>query len=292
MEVTPRPITIFTASSEKIYDGTSLSNSNWELVQGSLAPNQSISVQMVSEIIKMGQIQNEAHVTIYDIYNQNVDSNYDITYLFGTLSILPRHMVIRTMNHEKYYDGSPLLGQDYEIISGTVAPNETIEITNHSSITLPGTIINEVIISIYDNKNESTESNYEFSYEYGNLTVYKREITIESEDKSKIYDGQPLIATGYRIISGNLLDTHQMHVVTSKQITDVQFIENDIHVTITTLDGEDVTKYYEIIKLLGYLEIVPRPLSITTLSAEKEYDGTYLTYTEFVVTSGSLVEKT
>src|SRR5690606_18742746 len=101
-------LVITTASEEKIYDGTPLSNDNWFISSGNLLNEDTIHGVMETVITDVGVVENVIGITILDANNYNVTNNYNIVYELGTLTILPRPLGIYTESQETVYDGTVL----------------------------------------------------------------------------------------------------------------------------------------------------------------------------------------
>ncbi len=101
-----RPITITAASDSKEYDGDELSNDNWELTAGTLADNDHIesvtvtgfqtevgsSANVPSGAVIMHTPESGAGVGVRgDGDSYNVTNNYNISYVDGTLTVLPNN---------------------------------------------------------------------------------------------------------------------------------------------------------------------------------------------------------
>ncbi len=91
IQVTPRAVTLRTASASKQYDGEPLSDSRFEVIKGSLCKGESIKLATTS-IVNVGYTQN--YIIEYTVYGKNADgsitdvsSNYRISYDYGTLTI-------------------------------------------------------------------------------------------------------------------------------------------------------------------------------------------------------------
>ncbi len=282
-------ITIQTDSSEKIYDGTPLTNNNWSIESGQLYTGHSIDFTMVSSITKPGSVQNKIGVTILDENNKDVTSIYNITYNLGTLTVLKRDITIQTGSSEKFYDGTPLTSNTWLIQDGTLVNGHSIDATMTSSITYPGSTQNKIGVTILDENSNDVTGNYNITYNLGTLTVFKWDITIQTESSEKTYDGTPLTNNTWLIQSGTLMTGHSIEVTMTSSITNPGSIQNKIGVTILDENNNNVTKNYNITYNLGTLTVSKRNITIQTESLDRIYDGTPLTSTTWSIQSGTLV---
>ena len=156
-----------------------------------------------------------------------------------------------------------------------VAPLEEDDISAFIENNLTAEQLEEVRKLIADNQSSD-------SYGYpddGNWT-YCGLVILESLSASKIYDGTPL--TEEDLLVSGLPEAFTVKAVTSGSQTDAGSSENPItEYTIYNDRGEDVTSHFANIRTMaGQLVVDPVPLTVTTESAVKVYDGTALTRPE------------
>ena len=240
-------LTLVSESAEKVYDGEPLSNLNWYIEDGKLDEGDVLEINMPSSITNPGTIENEIGVTITDVDGVNITTNYEITYKLGDLTVHPRAITIETESLEKVYDGLPLSSQSWMLTDGILLSNHRIEYTMTQSITTPGSITNDVGITIVDENNQIVTDRYDIDFILGELTVHKREIFISTESLEKVYDGQPLSSEQWRLTRGVLIESHRMDVVMNSSITNPGSIINDVGITIFNDKNLIVTPYYEIV---------------------------------------------
>ena len=285
--INPIELSITTPSLSKEYDGIAIS-ANTYVMTGTLAPNQTISIEINNSLKEVGTLPNNFTLTIKDAQGNETTHNYEITSNIGTLQITPRPLTIATGSASKTYDGEPLTKDEYEITSGTLAPNQTLTVIVTGTITDVGITENTFNITIKDEQGNNTDQNYYITEQLGTLTVNPITLTIQTASGSKVYDGLPLVKDTYEIIEGSMPSNHTLNITFVNTPTDVCTLTNDFIPTITNDKGEDITENYEITSILGTLVITPRPLTIETESARKVYDGTPLTKDGYEITSGTL----
>lgn len=87
LEITKAPLTVTAKSAEKVYDGKALTANTCE-VKGSLAKGHKISATITGSQTQIGSSKNKAsNVKIVDANGNDVTSNYEITYVEGTLTV-------------------------------------------------------------------------------------------------------------------------------------------------------------------------------------------------------------
>ncbi|QVK18994.1 hypothetical protein KHQ81_04600 [Mycoplasmatota bacterium] len=289
LEVTTRQITIASTSDTKIYDGTPLFNSDYTVTEGSLGDGHTINVTSNVDITTVGTLDNEITVQILDSNDNDVSSNYELTYVYGQLDVTKRPITIQTNSDTKVYDGNILSNQNYVVSEGTLVTGDVINITDYTDITNVGVVDNVLIAEIFDSNSSSVTDNYDITYEYGLFEITARPITIQTDSDSKVYDGTALTNENYTITLGTLVAGDIINVTGNTDIANVGVVDNVL--TLDILDSEliDVTSNYDITYEDGSLEVTVRPITIKPEYATKVYDGTELTSDVAGVTSGLLV---
>lgn len=174
---------------------------------------------------------------------------------------------IQAYSATKYYDGKDFTEfglNQYTILSGSLREGHRLEVellTGKYGST-PGKYINSFQkVTIYDENGQDVTNKYYDIYLYdGTLTILKRRITLTIGSASKVYDGMPLTCTDYWISSGSLAPGNELTLEISGQLLDPGWTENipkEIRIWGENVFGNtvDVTAYYEIIIIPGYLEI-------------------------------------
>jgi len=288
LEVTVRYITIETAGAEKVYDGISMGNELFEIIDGSLAPGQSIFAVSFPQITNVGEILNSLGFAIYDGSLETTE-NYLISYVKGTLKVTPRPITIETATDTKIYDGTPLWNETTTVIDGSIVDGQSISVLSNTQITNVGQISNHLDVSIMDGLTDLT-FNYQITFVQGELTIIPRSITILTASDEKVYDGTSLRNEGVQVVGGSLIGSQVITVTSNTSILNVGQTPNTLGISI--FDGlVDMTDNYEIIIEEGTLRITPRPITIETATDEKNYDGTPLWNENVHVIFGSLVNE-
>jgi len=283
-------LTIVTESDEKAYDGTPLSNDEWHLKSGKLDEGHTMDVVMPSSITTPGSIDNEIGVTILDEDGNVVTSRYAIEYDLGTLSVQPRNLTIRTESLSKTYDSTPLESDGWYIQRGRIMEDHYYEYDMPSSITNPGTIDNEIGFTIFDASDQDITDHYAITFDLGTLSVMERDLGIQTDSARKTYDGSPLSAPNWDMLSGSLLDGHTIEYEMDSSLSEAGSVDNDIRMVIRDADGNDVSDRYAIDYDLGTLDVDPIDLTVATDSASQSYDGSTLSLEAWELVHGELLE--
>lgn len=291
--VEQRVIRLRTGSASKVYDGTSLSAPTYDVLYGSVVEGQQLIVSRYATLTDAGSIPNIVQVQVLDADGRDVSHNYDfgeITY--GTLTVTRRSLTVVTGSAEKPYDGTPLTCD--EVIGNGLVGGHWISIRIVGSQTEIGSSHNtyEGEVRVLDENGRDVTNNYEMAVGEGILHVInptKSVLKLQATDRTKVYTGTPLTASGYRILEGALQSGHKMTLTYEGSITDVgKTVAYITGVVIVDENGVDVTESYEIITYPGTLEVRARSITLSTADDSKYYDGTPLENTTIKVVSGSL----
>ncbi len=293
LDVLPRTLFIETETVYKTYDGLPLSSDKYKIVNGSVAAGEALNVATDGiRITDAGIVQNTASAYVTDASGNDVSSNYDLRVTFGSLSVDRREITVSSRSFEKVYDGIPLVASDTECVceltSGSLAPNETISASDwFGKVTYTGTDKNRFTISVKSADGRDTTANYSIKYEFGQLTVLRRDITVSTGSASKVYDGTPLTNNAYEIKSGSLAPGEDIDINIIGTITLAGSVENLAEISISR-DGKNVSGCYNIRTELGTLEVLPRRITVSTGGASKVYDGIPLTNKSYEITGDEL----
>ncbi len=117
----------------------------------------------------------------------------------------------------------------------------------------------------------------------GMLSFGKPTLVFETGSSTAVYDGKALVNETWEIKSGELEEGHRVSVSVTGSQTDVGKSENTMQARILDSTNSDVTSEYNIVYKFGTLKVTFRPITITSASDEKVYDGEPLTNSESTV---------
>ena len=256
----------------------------------------SIKVVTTGTITDVGTVNNTFTID----WGSAKKENYILKETVGTLTVTPAAAAVTTGSAKKEYDGRPLTSSEASITG--LVNGETAAVTATGSITEVGTAENTYDI----NWGTAKKGNYTVSSNTGTLKVTgnTNPVTIRISFTGKTYDGKPLdidhievvgqasdnvrtqsrstgnvtvegLPAGYRFkakVSGKYTDAGTCQLtVDSYQILDP--------------DGKDVTDGFTVVEITECtVTIDPAPVTVTTGSASKAYDGTPLTSDEASIT--------
>ncbi|MBE6517332.1 MAG: hypothetical protein E7Z67_04005 [Thermoplasmata archaeon] len=225
-------------------------------------------------------------VGLYDILviADELQGNYNVSCADSTFNIIKRHVKFTSGSDWKVLDNIALTDHTVSTGSYGLAEEDSVEFTYTGSQTHIGSSENTFTYEFTSGK----ESNYRVDVVYGTLTVVSDTIVVTAGSDSKKYDGTPLKA-GYTV--AGVVETGDVVVVTlDGSQTDVGSSMNKVVSVRILRSGQDVTDIYTIgTHKHGTLEVTERELTITSLSASKEYDGKALTDHHVSITGDGFV---
>ena len=266
---------------QKIYDGTPLSNDDYEITKGQLAYEDTLHISKSLSITDPGKIIDERKIYITNKDNVDVTHLYEIKKNDPIFIVDKRPLLISTSNHEKEYDGLPF-DLSYEIKDGSLLEghhiNETFAFKDLQDV---DTRNNDINIQILDNENKDVSRFYDIKYEIGTLKINKRKVHIKTASESKIYDDKILFNKNYEFLDNTSLAKDEVLDITKyNAINDVGKVENAFEFNITRF-GRIVTDNYDLTINNGELRVDKRPLQVTIQKTSKVYDGYPLSITSF-----------
>ena len=207
----------------------------------------------------------------------------------GQLSILPATLTVTTHGASKPYDGTALTASGE--ISGFVN-GETASFATTGSQTLVGTSANSYAITWDGTAKESNYNVVEGAIGTLEVTPSQVAIAVTPHGGSKVYDGKPLTSVGIDV--DGLPAGFTLDAATKGSITDAGELLAEVDastIVIRNAAGEDVAAQFANVTCgKAPLIVTKRPVTVTSATDSKVYDGAALTKHEAMVTAGSLVE--
>ena len=244
------------------------------------------------------------NVDDFSVENKNFE-NVQFTVTHNDLVINPLDGIVVTITGKTdtvIYNGVPhsLRGYSRQVMNGLYDLEKDILATTENRVAT-GTVAGKYFMNLepgdFHNINPNF-TNVQFVVEDGYVLIEKLdvEINVWAASDYKTYDGTPLTNSGFsydrdimqQVATGNVLKAE-----IEGSITNVGVAPNKVaSYKIYDADGNDVTDSYENIVLHeGELTILGRRVVITSLSAEKEYDGTPLMYDSVTVSDGIFADE-
>jgi len=291
IKLLPRPVEFSFKGNARAYDGTPLSNDAYEL-KGNLASGDRYELNPSLQQIDIGSILNRRQVRFFNQDDLDVSHLYDVLTKSESLMVTKRPLVLRSNDLNKVYDGVAFSEEKFvqEIVSGTLLAGHRIETTFLQTTRFTvGADLNAFTVNVFSNE-EIVNELYDFDLDFGNFSITKRPLTVETNSAQKVYDGTILENRGYTITAGELSSYDRIESVCDSSILAFGETPNVCSFTIIHDSEMDVTNSYDLNSISGQLLIGQRPLTIQLPSRQKVYDGNALEVRDFNVEESQLAE--
>ena len=295
-------IVVTARSASKYYDGTALTEANYDLTGGTLATGHTVKAFTSGSQTNTGSSANIiTHAWIEDGQGNDVSANYRFgTHLSGTLTVSadPSNVIVfKARDAAKSYDGTPLINHNYEVVSGTLGTGCVVYATYSGSQTNVGSSVNRITsLQIFDAYGMNVTSYYRIgTFQEGTLTVNKdtaNPITVTAGSSNKVYDGTPLTNSTFTY-TGTLASGHTVRATVSGSQTNVGNSANTVtSVWVEDSFGIDVSANYafgtHVDGILAVNVDTTNRIILTANSDSKTYNGTALQNSDYTPTSGAL----
>ena len=235
-----------------------------------------------------------------------LESNYDVSYVQGNLTVNQRAITLRADDRSKTYgDVLVLGGTAFSLSSGSFANSESISsvslasLSSYDSSTTQGVgaYADEITISAAVGANGFVTGNYAITYDAGDLTINQRAITLAADDRSKIYgDSLALGSSAFSLTSGSFANSESVNSASlsasnsydSSTTQGVGTYADEIAISSAVGAGGFLTGNYAITYDAGDLTISQRPITLVANDQSKTYgDSLSLGTTGFTKSSGT-----
>ena len=262
VKITPRPVTLTSASASKVYDGTALTSPNVTVggdgfVKGEATAKATGSVTNVSE----SPVANTIEIEKTEAYK---DSNYQIKTNEGKLSITPvtDEVTVTITEHSgtETYDGTEHIVTGYDVTKISNSLYKASDFTFNGKAKVKGIDAGSYNMELKAADFTNNNTNFAkviFKIEDGKLTINPRPVTLTSASASKVYDGTPLTKPEVTVGGEGFVDGEATAKATGRALN----------------AGESVTNTIEIVEGKGYKEgnytITKLPGTLTVTASEK-----------------------
>ena len=277
LEISKRNVTLTSASDEKVYDGTALTNHNVDVTGDGFAEGEGATYAFTGSQTVVGSSEN---TFTYELNSNTKAGNYTITPEYGTLKVNPvTDEVVVTITGKtasEKYDGNSHAVTGYDVaISNEKYKATDFTFTGTDSVTQTdaGTYKMGLSADKFTNNNGNFKK-VTFKVTDGSLTISKREVTLTSGSGEKVYDGTAL--TNGKVTVGG--DGFVGNEGATYNVTGSQTAEGESKNTFT-YKLKDGTKAgnYTITPEYGTLKVNPVTdevvVTITGKTASEKYDG-------------------
>ena len=279
-------VTLKSADLSKAYDGTALKNGGTALeTESGFAKGEGATYAFTGSQTVVGSSPNAFDYTL----NEGTKAdNYTITKSEGTLKVTDRdetekyEITVTANSATETYDGTE---KTVSGVTGTTPTNDkgatfTVEgLSATVSGTDAGEYTNEVSGTpvVKDAAGNDVTSQFKVKTVNGKLVIDKRAVTIKPKDATKAYDGKPLKATEWEVVSGSFVDGQS---IADPQYDGSQTVPGSSESSITWSYAEGTNAdNYNITAAKGSLTVTDRAdgekyeITVTANSAEFTYDG-------------------
>ena len=275
-------VTITEHSGNYLYDGTEKTVSGYDFAASSELYVQSY-VKFTGDDTVSGTDAATYNMELESGNFTNTNGNFtNVTFniVDGTMVINPRKVTLTSATETKVYDTKPLTNSTVTVSGDGFATGEGATYDVTGTRTEKGSSDNTFTYTL----NQGTKAaNYEITPVYGTLTVTpvtgKVTVTITENSGTALYDGTAHEVSGYTVKSSNPLYTESCFTFTGNKTvtgTDAGTYQMQLassNFTNISANFADV----EFVIVDGTLTINPRPVTLTSATASKQYDGTPLT---------------
>ena len=285
LTITPRQVILTSATDEKVYDGTPLTNHNVTVSGDGFAAGEGVAYDVTGTQTDKGSSDN---TFTYKLNEDTKASNYNIEIAVGKLTVKESEktvvVTIKGNTDGKTYDGTEHSVSGYQVESIKIGENDTNLYTENdfefsgkaeAKGTNAGTYPMGLKEAQFTNKNGNFTS-VVFVVTDGKLEISPRQVTLTSESANKPYDGtaltRPNVTGGDGFVAGEVTDIRATGSVTNVS-------EGEVTNTITYTTGEKFNAdNYNITREEGRLSITASQekvtVTITGHTNTEKYDGT------------------
>lgn len=278
LSVTPRIITVKSASDSQEYNGCELCNGNVEVYGDGFVTGEAPSFIVSGKQRLVGSSSNHFE---YSFPRHVVNDDYQISVEYGVLEVRNRsekYSIDIHMNAGEYtYDAKEHISAG--IIEDTVQINGnsySIDVIDEPAKGInAGSYVHETVnaLQVYDFEHCDVTDQFDIHVQPGTLLIKKRELVLKSSSAVKEYDGTPLTNSSIQILGladgdtiAGFVDGSQLIVGESRNSISYYFHKSELQ------------DNYNVVLDEGTLEVIKRRIKfLITLeanSAEFLYDGT------------------
>lgn len=273
--INKRPVTLTSASANKVYDGTPLTKPEVTVGGDGFVEGEVSGLKAIGTVTNVadGEVDNEI---VWDWAEGFGEGNYDITKTEGKLSIEPQS--VDPDNPESYTgikvgELSDLLykGKDqFQEPTVTDAKGNLLVKDRDYTLAFDGDAKNvtEAGVSVTVSGIGNYKGDFSRSYK-----ILPREVTVKSASASKAYDGTPLFSHDVVVTSAaGFVEDDVASMTAPNSITEVGSLTNEIAIE---WSNDVAAGNYVVLKEEGVLEVTPKSVTAEGFSVEGLNDVTY-----------------
>ena len=203
--------------------------------------------------------------------------------------IHPRKQALHlyTPDIAQVYDETALTVSTPELRGWRLREGHTLSVTARPEYSRVGEYPNAPEYVILDETGADVTDRYAIIEEFGTVRITPRKIKLSCPGRFKVYDGELLKPWPVTLMAGELVAGHTLETEDGNALVMPGTETAAPQYRILDAGGRDVTDQYEVSENFGTLEILPIPLTLTTESLRKQYDGKPLSATAGNTPTGS-----
>ena len=280
LTISKRDVTLTSASDEKVYDRTPLTNHSVTPSGDGFVNGEGATYDFTGSQTDVGESDNSFTYTL----NRNTNpDNYNIKVVSGKLKVTPFTdevtVTIKGNTATATYDGNKHSVESYTVSIPKPSLYQENDITFTGSAKAEGTDADTYLMGLKVADFTNNNANFAkvtFIVEDGKLVVNKRQVTLTSETASKEYDGTALTKPDVTVGDDGFVDGEVSDIHATGSVTNVS--EGDVTNTITFTKGDKFKdKNYAITKHEGKLSITANDTEVTVTikgnTSTATYDG-------------------
>ena len=296
LSITPRKVTLTSATLIKDFDGTPLKNGDTPVTETfgtekAFPDGEGVTYTFTGSQTNAGSSKN---MFTYAWNEGTKADNYTICPIEGDLVVTPIDGIKVTITGRKdtqTYDGKPHKVEGYDVKpDNPLFTEKDIEFNGEAEATGTDAQINPYQMGLKPEQFTNTSNNFtnvEFVVEDGQIVITPRPVTLTSETAGKTYDGTALEKPVVTVGGDGFVEGQVTEIKATGSVTNAGSVAN----TITFTPNKETFKEgnYAITKTEGTLTIAKRSVLITSQSATKTYDGSALTRPAVTITGDGFV---
>lgn len=308
VEISKYKVTLTTGSATYTYDGKEHREDNYSI---SLPDHNTFNI--ISEypsLTDVGEVTNKIEFEINHVELGDVkDSCYDITYDFGTLTVNKREMHVKSLYGGWTYDGKPHSKNEWDYDRDVYGNYSYFDLVNGDTLTFAKYTeitnvwesgknkLEEPTIISSERGNIDVTANYEIVCVYSDIEILQQYVSASIIEKDPViyYDGKYHCFTVDDVIVEGLIESHFASITFSDNnnqknagyhwvdIAEFKVLDENGN---DSIGEHKINENYSINTNGANLIIEYRPITITAKSAEKTYDGKFITVYGYDIKGG------
>ena len=276
--IAKRVIELISASDEKEYDGTPLTNDGITVGGDGFVAGEGAMYTVTGSQTVVGSGDNEF---TYELNNNTSGDNYIITKTFGTLTVTEcDDEIVVTIDGNKAthkYDGTEQTVKGYKVSINkpSLYSESDFEFSGEAKVTQKDARDTAYAMGLSEKNFKNISDNFnnvKFVVNDGSLTITKRDVTLTSATDEKEYDGTPLINDEITVGGDGFASGEgATYTVTGNQ-TVVGSGDNEFTYTLNDGTLED---NYNITKEVGKLTVKAKEVTYTVKYYKENLSGDY-----------------